>query len=73
MDPQHRLMTEVAYEAAESAGLSLQALQGSKTGVWMGQFTSDYKEMLYRDTDGASPYAATGLQVTSLANRLSWL
>lgn len=73
MDPQHRLMTEVAYEAAESAGLSLQALQGSKTGVWMGQFTSDYKEMLCRDTDGASPYAATGLQVTSLANRLSWL
>ncbi|TLD20554.1 hypothetical protein PspLS_08712 [Pyricularia sp. CBS 133598] len=73
MDPQHRLMTEVAYEAVESAGLSLRKLEGSKTGVWMGQFTSDYKEILYRDTDGASPYAATGLQVTSLANRISWL
>ncbi|GKT55145.1 polyketide synthase [Colletotrichum tofieldiae] len=73
MDPQHRLMTEVAYEAVESAGLPLEKLQGSKTGVWMGHFTSDYKEMLYRDPDGAPPYAATGLQKTSLANRISWL
>ncbi|TLD16309.1 uncharacterized protein PgNI_02607 [Pyricularia grisea] len=32
MDPQHRLMTEVAYEAVESAGMSLERLQGSKTG-----------------------------------------
>ncbi|KAK2057699.1 hypothetical protein LY76DRAFT_656636 [Colletotrichum caudatum] len=73
MDPQHRLMTEVAYEAVESAGLTLKELQGSRTGVWMGHFTSDYKEMLYRDTDGAPPYAATSLQKTSLANRISWL
>ncbi|KXH57054.1 fatty acid synthase S-acetyltransferase [Colletotrichum nymphaeae SA-01] len=73
MDPQHRLMTEVTYEAVESAGLTLKELQGSKTGVWMGHFTSDYKEMLYRDPDGAPPYAATSLQKTSLANRISWL
>ncbi|KAF4910018.1 Reducing polyketide synthase hmp8 [Colletotrichum viniferum] len=73
MDPQHRLMTEVTYEAVESAGLTLKKLQESRTGVWMGHFTSDYKEMLYRDPDGAPPYAATSLQKTSLANRISWL
>lgn len=73
MDPQHRFMTEVAYEAIESAGLPISKLQGSKTGVWVGHFTSDYKELLYRDPDGAPPYAATSLQKTSLANRISWL
>ncbi|WQF90272.1 Putative Acyl transferase domain superfamily, phosphopantetheine binding ACP domain, thiolase [Colletotrichum destructivum] len=73
MDPQHRLMTEVAFEALEAAGLTLDQIRGSKTGVWVGHFTSDYKEMLYRDPDGAPAYAATGLQKTSLANRLSWL
>lgn len=39
----------------------------------MGHFTSDYKEMLFRDADAAPPYTATGVQKTSLANRLSWL
>lgn len=73
MDPQHRLMTEVAFEALEAAGLTLDEIRGSRTGVWVGHFTSDYKEMLYRDPDGAPAYAATGLQKTSLANRLSWL
>jgi acyl transferase domain-containing protein len=73
MDPQHRLMTEVAYEAVESAGLSISKLQGSKTGVWMGHFTSDYKELLYSDPEGAPSYSATSLQKTSLANRISWL
>ncbi|KAK1978376.1 beta-ketoacyl synthase, partial [Colletotrichum cereale] len=53
MNPQRRLMTEVVYEAIRSAGSTLQKLQKSKTGVWMGHFTSGYKEMLRRDTDGA--------------------
>ena len=39
----------------------------------MGHFTSDYKEMLYRDPDTAPSYTATGASKTSLANRISWL
>ncbi|KAJ0163303.1 Lovastatin diketide synthase LovF [Colletotrichum tanaceti] len=66
-------MTEVAFEVLEAAGLTLDQIRGSKTGVWVGYFISDYKEMLYCDLDGALAYAATGLQKTSLANCLSWL
>ncbi|KAI1307850.1 putative polyketide synthase [Xylaria venustula] len=73
MDPQQRIMTEVAYEALETAGYSLADLAGTRTGVFMGHFTSDYKEMLFRDTDAAPTYTATGVQKTSLANRISWL
>lgn len=73
MDPQHRLVIEVAYEALESGGIPLHQLRDSRTGVWMGHFTSDYREMIYRDPDASPGYAATGLQTTSLPNRLSWL
>ncbi|KAL7796350.1 putative polyketide synthase [Trichoderma afarasin] len=72
MDPQHRLALEVVYEALESAGYSVKDLAGTRTGVFMGHFTSDYKELVISDTDGIPPYATTGLNKTSLANRISW-
>ncbi|KAL7943591.1 putative polyketide synthase [Trichoderma barbatum] len=72
MDPQHRIALEVVYEALESAGYSIQSLAGTRTGVFMGHFTSDYKELVISDTDAIPPYATTGLNKTSLANRISW-
>ncbi|KAL7793746.1 putative polyketide synthase [Trichoderma ceciliae] len=72
MDPQHRIALEVVYEALESAGYSIQSLAGTRTGVFMGHFTSDYKELVIGDTDAVPPYATTGLNKTSLANRISW-
>lgn len=72
-DPQQRIMLEVAYEALERAGLPLQDLAGTKTGVFMGHFTSDYKESMYRDPESQPTYAITGSCKTSFANRMSWL
>lgn len=73
IDPQQRLMIEVVYEALEAAGYSLEDIAGSATGVYMGQFTSDYKELVYREMEAAPPFCLTGAQSTSLANRISWL
>ncbi|KAL8696122.1 MAG: hypothetical protein Q9224_002961, partial [Gallowayella concinna] len=73
MDPQHRMMIEVTYEAMEKAGLSLQSLAGSRTGVFIGHFTSDYREMIFKDPESAPMYTASGTCKTSLANRISWL
>src|SRR5271165_2395350 len=36
MDPQHRLLLETSWEAMEHAGLSPEALAGTKTGVFIG-------------------------------------
>lgn len=66
-------MIEVAYEALESAGLPLEKIAGTKTGVFMGHFTSDYKEMIYRDPESAPMYSATGSCTTSTSGRISWL
>lgn len=73
MDPQQRLMLEVVYEALEAAGHPLSEIAGTKTGVFMGQFTDDYREVVNRDPETSLPYSMTGLQRTSLSNRVSWL
>lgn len=73
MDPQQRLMLEVVYEALERAGYPLPSLAGSRTGVFMGQFSADYNDLVIRDIDPPLPFSLTGLGSTSLANRISWL
>lgn len=72
MDPQQRIIMEVTHETMENAGLPAHRLAGSKTGVFMASFTSDYREMLYRDPETVPLYTATGTSNTSTSNRVSW-
>ena len=41
IDPQHRLLLELAWEACEDAGVSPHALAGSNAGVFVGISTHD--------------------------------
>ncbi|MBB2915047.1 myxalamid-type polyketide synthase MxaE and MxaD [Streptosporangium becharense] len=45
MDPQHRLSMEVAWEAFEDAGLTLEQMPGMTGAVFMGVITSDYWDL----------------------------
>lgn len=73
MDPQQRILIEVAYEAFESAGLVLPNLAGSRTGVYVGVFTHDYGEILRKDAENMPTFMVHGTSSTSMAGRLSWL
>ncbi|MCK8678421.1 type I polyketide synthase [Streptomyces lichenis] len=46
VDPQTRLMMEVAWEAVEHAGIPVTRLRGSRTGVYVGTYANDN---LFRD------------------------
>lgn len=46
LDPQQRKMLEVSYECLVSAGVTLEAVAGSNTAVFVGSFTSDYRQFL---------------------------
>ncbi|MFF2412319.1 SDR family NAD(P)-dependent oxidoreductase [Streptomyces sp. NPDC058092] len=46
LDPQHRLLLEVAWEALEHAGLPPNRLTGSPTGVFTGLSYNDYMDQL---------------------------
>src|SRR5580700_1955935 len=75
MDPQQRLMLEVAWEAMEDAGLVPAHLAGVDVGVFVGAFTLDYKAIqlgrLNRPLIDA--HTATGAMMTMVSNRISYV
>lgn len=52
--------------------MTTQQLAGSKTSCFIASFTSDYREMIFRDPDAAPRYTVTGTAISMLANRISW-
>ncbi|MEU4343917.1 beta-ketoacyl synthase N-terminal-like domain-containing protein [Nocardia sp. NPDC023852] len=72
LDPQHRLLLEVAWEALEDAGVVTERLAGSRTGVFVGMSSNDY--LLLSARSGAmGGYTGTGTAHSFGAGRLSYL
>lgn len=72
MDPQLRLLLEVAYEAILDAGINPASLRGTHTGVWVGVSGSEASEALSRDPETLVGYSMVGCQRAMMANRLSF-
>jgi acyl transferase domain-containing protein/NADPH:quinone reductase-like Zn-dependent oxidoreductase/acyl carrier protein len=74
LDPQHRILLEVAWEALERAGQTRASLEGSCTGVFVGLTTGDYAQIIRREGSGAlDAYVPTGNAFNAAAGRLSYL
>ncbi|MGF1481204.1 MAG: thioester reductase domain-containing protein [Cyanophyceae cyanobacterium] len=73
LDPQQRLMLEVAWECLEDAGIAPQTLSGSQTGVFIAIGNYDYGRLLAQDLNQISAYDGTGNTLCIAANRLSYL
>jgi acyl transferase domain-containing protein/thioesterase domain-containing protein/acyl carrier protein len=72
MDPQQRLVLEVAWEALEHANIAPDTLGGSSTGVFMGISANDYARLQNCDPNLIDAYAGTGNAHSLAANRLSY-
>ncbi|HEY3909053.1 MAG TPA: amino acid adenylation domain-containing protein [Stellaceae bacterium] len=74
IDPQHRLLLEVAWEALEDAAIAAPSLVGSDTGVFIGISTNDYSALLSRTAHGCvgNAVAGPGNAASVAAGRLSY-
>jgi acyl transferase domain-containing protein len=73
MDPQQRLVLEVAVEAFERAGQPADRLAGSRTGVFIASTMLDYGDRQYDRPEEIDAYSITGNRHCFIANRLSFL
>ena len=72
MDPQQRLMLELAWQALEDAGIPRDRLEGDETGVFVGAISSDYAGLLRRAKIAVARQMITGNQRSMIANRVSY-
>jgi acyl transferase domain-containing protein/acyl carrier protein len=74
MDPQQRLVLEVAWEALENAAVVPAQLSDSPTGVFLGIGNFDFGLLqVDREVDQINAYDGTGSSLCIAANRLSYL
>ncbi|MEY9997410.1 acyl transferase domain-containing protein [Streptomyces sp. V4I8] len=73
IDPQHRLLLEVGWEACEHAGLPQEEMRGAAAGVFAGMCNPDYTAYSHWLPGGGGPYFVTGNQFGSASGRLSHL
>lgn len=72
LDPQVRLLLETTYEALEAAGQTMESLQGSDTGCYVGLMMGEYEVSMLRDPEAVGKYHITGTARSLLSNRLSY-
>ena len=73
VDPQHRLLLEIAWETLEDAGIQPASLAESKTGVYIGVIGNDYALLQARDLTDMDVFSGTGSSHSVLANRISYV
>ena len=74
LDPQQRLILEVAWDAMEDAGLPLDRLAGSRTGVYIGVFCLDNKliHLSQQNQTSLNAHSSTTATMALIANRVSY-
>ncbi|HET9238190.1 MAG TPA: SDR family NAD(P)-dependent oxidoreductase [Oligoflexus sp.] len=73
MDPQQRILLELAQEAIDDAGLEARDLSQKPCGVFIGASNNDYAELLKsQGLDAIDAYYASGTALNSLAGRISY-
>jgi len=73
MDPQHRLILELAVESLNHANVPQQAIKDSLTGIFLGISTSDYSELLMNNMpkESITGYFGTGNSASAAAGRIA--
>ena len=74
LDPQQRILMEVAWEAMSDSGRSRDSWRGSRTAVYVGMLANDYNLLHARTLGmgGIGPHYASGMEFSFAAGRLAY-
>lgn len=73
LDPQQRMLLELAWEAMENGNIPPSRLAGSKTAVFVGMSANGYGMRMVDDLGQASAHTATGNSFSIASNRISYV
>jgi acyl transferase domain-containing protein/acyl carrier protein len=73
IDPQQRLMLELAWEALEDAAVVPGSLKDSRAGVFFGAMWSEYARLCAADPRSITPHSATGGDSSIISARVSYV
>ncbi|SIQ59269.1 Acyl transferase domain-containing protein [Rhizobium sp. RU20A] len=71
MDPQQRVLVQLAWRALEDANISMASLHGENVGVYIGASSLDHANLTVEDPAAAGPYFMTGNTLSIVSNRIS--
>jgi len=72
LDPQQRVLLELAWNCIEDSGHAPNEFRGKKVGIYIGVCHNDYKEIQERYHRAYEAYASIGTHPNMLANRISY-
>ncbi|CAC5378729.1 Phthiocerol/phenolphthiocerol synthesis polyketide synthase type I PpsB,Phthiocerol synthesis polyketide synthase type I PpsD,Highly reducing polyketide synthase alt5,Highly reducing polyketide synthase easB,Phthiocerol/phenolphthiocerol synthesis polyketide synthase type I PpsD,Highly reducing polyketide synthase sor1,Phthioceranic/hydroxyphthioceranic acid synthase,Probable polyketide synthase 37,Narbonolide/10-deoxymethynolide synthase PikA1, modules 1 and 2,Probable polyketide synthase 13,Polyketide sy len=72
MNPQHCLALEVTHSAIENAGITLDQIKGTKTGVFIGAMNDDFLLGLQSSRHELNNFVVTGMAPSMTSNRISY-
>ena len=74
MDPQQRILLEVAWEALEDAGIAPPTLRDSNSGVFVGSTMTDYllQHLRHGKASDLDAYVLSGNTINGISGRLAY-
>ena len=72
VDPQQRILLELAWRCMEDAAISVQRLREISTGVYVGVINHDHERLVLSDRDRISAHSGLGRSTSIASNRISY-
>ena len=73
IDPQQRILLELAWRVIEDASVSVDELTHLSTGVFIGVISHDYERLLLSDRRSINSHTGLGRSTSIAANRISYI